>query len=90
MTLETNEMPPPLPVTLRDCRTRLFAVLRSAEFSTTDAEHITTLRGGITELIADLDTALHPEPDYHAAQRLVRFPRKVRSTHASNPRNGAG
>jgi hypothetical protein len=33
---------------------------------------------------------LHPEPDYHAAQRLVRFPRKVRSTHMSNPRNGAG
>jgi hypothetical protein len=83
-------MPPPLPVTLRDCPTRLFAVLKSAEFSTTDAEHIATLRGGITELITDLDTVLNPEPDYHAAQRLVRFPRKVRSTHASNPRNGAG
>jgi hypothetical protein len=82
-------MPPPLPVTLRDCRTRLFVVLRSAEFSANDAEHIATLRGGITELITDLDSALHPEPDYHAAQRLVRFPRKARSTHASNHRNGA-
>jgi hypothetical protein len=90
MTLETNEMPPPLPVTLRDCRTRLFAVLKSAEFSTTDREHIASLRGGITELIADLDSALTPEPDYRAAQRLVRFPRKARSTHASNPRYGSG
>lgn len=79
----------PLPVTLRDCRTRLFAVLKSAEFSTTDAEHIATLRGGITELIGDLDTVLSPEPDYQTAHRLVRFPRKARSTHASNPRNGA-
>jgi citrate lyase beta subunit len=83
-------MPPPLPMTLRDTRNRLFMVLKSSEFAASDPERIAALRSGIADLITEIDVSLNPEPDRTATQRLARFPRVARGIHAANRRNGEG